>query len=50
MVMDGRFLEATWMDTASKRVGTEMFGWDAANKIVKVWGSHGVDLRGYLDV
>jgi len=37
-VMDGKFLEATWTDTKGKRIGTETFGWDAADKAVKMWG------------
>lgn len=37
-VMDGKYLEATFGDLTGKRVGTEIFGWDAADKAVKMWG------------
>lgn len=37
-IMGGKFLEATFLDEKGVHDCTEIFGWDAADKVIKIWG------------
>lgn len=37
-IMGGKFLEATFLDEKGAHDCTEIFGWDAADKVIKIWG------------